>query len=131
MLKMIPFHTLIVVTLLVVGCSSSRVERRTYTVEGVDPQSNLKSTIDVYRDRAGREVCHGKYMLWYPSGSKYWEAEFKEGRPDGLCRIFDRNGNVAVQGSYRDGRPWNGTFQVGHEIQTYTNGILVGSPANR
>lgn len=61
-------------------------------------------------------------ILFYADGSKYIEANYVEGRLHGMCVIYDRMGAVALRGEYRNGLPWNGKFQIGHELEYYSNG---------
>lgn len=96
-------------------------------VERVDNDTKLKVSYTAYKDEAGREVKQGAYVMWYENGRKYIEANYDRGELDGKCTIFTEEGKPEVEGVYRQGKPWDGEFQVGHEIRKYSAGKLVSS----
>ena len=76
----------------------------------------------------GREVIHGKFEMWYKkNGPKYIEAEFSKGKLNGKVIIFWKDGKGKYEGVWKDGKPWDGIVQVGHELKRYSNGKLIGT----
>ena len=111
-----------------IGCSRSAPrEPAVFKVEGIDPETNLQTRYFAYKDMGGREVKHGSFSLSYPSGAKYVEANFVDGLIDGKCVIYSEEGRAEVVGIYRRGEPWDGEFQVGHEIRRYSRGQFVST----
>lgn len=115
--------TLLAFVLSCFGCGSGHRGLVTSTYNTVDEQSGMKATYSAYHDKNGSQVKHGRYVLWYPSGSRFVEAQYVDGKLHGVCLVFDRQGKIALKGEYKNGVPWNGQFQVGHEIQSYLNGV--------
>ena len=94
-------------------------------VQKVDTDTKLKSEYFAYTDAKGREVKHGIFIALYENGRKYIEANYDRGELDGKCTIFTEEGKSEVEGVYRRGKPWDGEFQVGHEIRRFAAGKLV------
>src|SRR5262249_32307079 len=94
-------------------------------VEGVDLDTELKVSYMAYQNAAGHEVKHGNYVMWYENGRKYLEATYDQGKLNGKCTIFSEAGEPEIVGMYHHGKPWNGEFQVGHEIRKYAAGKFM------
>ena len=114
--------------LLLLGCENSA--RRTLNVlevQKIDADTQLKCEYFAYTGPDGREVRHGKSVLWYQSGGKYLESNYSHGELDGRCVVFSEDGKEQIVGWYRHGKPWQGEVQFGHEIRKYSGGKLLGS----
>lgn len=118
---------LLTVGILIVGCRhGSDLPLNLLKVDTVDNDTNLKVTYTAYREKAGREIKHGVLVMWYESGRKYIEANYSRGELNGKFTIFTEEGKPEVEGIYRHGKPWDGEFQIGHEIFQYAAGKSMG-----
>lgn len=93
--------------------------------EGIDPQTELPAEYFAYKDKKGREVLHGVYILRHENGLKYVEAEFVHGKLEGRCRMYGDNGKLVYDGYCRADEPWEGTFTTGHEGRLYAKGKWI------
>jgi antitoxin component YwqK of YwqJK toxin-antitoxin module len=81
-----------------------------------------------YTGLFGREVIHGKYEAWYKkNGLKYIEAEYSKGKLNGVFILYWRDGKGKYEGVWKDGKPWDGVVQVGHELKRYSTGKFMGT----
>ena len=117
---------LISVVGLATGCSSQMRHEPLIKVEKKDEETNLWVEYYAYKGPNGDEIRQGLFLIKYNSGSKYIEAHYKAGLLDGRCFIFSEEGKIEVSGLYKNGKPWDGEFQVGHEIVKYADGKLIG-----
>ena len=76
-------------------------------------------------DYADFSKAHGKHSFWHKNGQKCREEFYANGIPCGTWTEWDRSGRVVVRGTYRDGEPWEGTFNFLNEHATYLDGREV------
>lgn len=121
---MLPMKGPILMIYAILMCTGCRpgTHGNTLTGESIDEGSGLLARYSFYIDAKGVKVRHGAMILFYNDGSKYIEAKYFEGLLHGVCHIYDRKGGLSLSGEYRNGIPWNGGFQVGHEIEYFSNG---------
>jgi len=55
-----------------------------------------------FSDLQGKELSN---TFWYENGNKKSEAQFKNGRPDGLCTSYYENGKLQFKQEFKDGKP--------------------------
>ena len=68
---------------------------------------------------------HGEHSFWHRNGQKCREEFYANGLRCGTWTEWDRSGRVVVRGTYRDGEPWEGTFNFLNEHATYLDGSEV------
>lgn len=78
---------------------------------------------------------NGSYIKWYENEIKKSEETWKNNLKEGNVRSYSSTGEIIAEGTYQNGKPWNGTFRLagGHEnrnpyqwtISTYKDGKLV------
>ena len=56
----------------------------------------------------------GLELQWYENGQKQFEANFKDGKPDGLNLGWHENGQKSGEANFKDGKP-NGVMVLWHE----------------
>ncbi len=95
-------------------------------IDHQDPQTRTTESYTGYVDPEGRLVKHGLSVDRYPSGAKYVESHYTHGRLDGEFRVFTEEGQTALVGTYKDGKPWEGLFQCGDHIKKYETGKFRG-----
>ena len=72
--------------------------------------------------------------IWYYHGGKKYEANYKDGKLDGLWVVWHENGQKAVEANYKDGKEegletqWHENGQKGIE-KNYKDGTLVEGSA--
>ena len=116
------------VLLILSGCGSapndpSVTGHNLTVVDKVEDGSHYHYT--AYRDFLGREKIEGKFEMWYPNGKKYIEASYSKGELNGPVIIFWKDGAGRYEGVWKDGRPWDGVVQVGHELKKFRDGKFV------
>jgi hypothetical protein len=79
----------------------------------VDAQTKVKETYTAYRDSNGTPVKHGLSVMYYPSGAKLGETNYKHGKPHGRSTVYSEDGRLVTVGYYRDGEPWEGVLPIG------------------
>ncbi len=97
------------------------------------PQPTTGREVDGEKVSIGPLVDGVKVGLWstYVSGFLAWETEYAGGRPDGLNRLWARNGRLLQECVYKDGildglsRTWHPTGQVAAE-DTFVSGKKEG-----
>ena len=73
-------------------------------------------------------------MSWHENGQKHTEANYKDGKLDGLWVVWHENGQKAVEANYKDGKEegletqWHENGQNGIE-KNYKDGTLVEGSA--
>ena len=89
-------------------------ENNTNVVEGIVYDINEKP-------------INGTYKIYYPNGNVKMEVKSKNGKPDGLGRFYDEDGNIVFEGNFKNGL-MNGKMlnfypdgSIHNEIN-YTNG---------
>jgi antitoxin component YwqK of YwqJK toxin-antitoxin module len=55
---------------------------------------------------------HGYHAVFSWRGGKKEEGRYAEGKRDGQWAWWDDNGEVAAEGTFKDGKEWQGSFQV-------------------
>ncbi len=69
---------------------------------------------------------HGPHSEWTVSGQKFAEGRFDDEKRTGRWRWWDLNGTPIAVGTYKDGRPWSGSFASREDnrwrVQRYENG---------
>jgi hypothetical protein len=53
---------------------------------------------------------HGAAISWYENGQRRWQGAYDNDVPAGTWRHWDAKGNLVAAGTYRNGKPWVGTF---------------------
>jgi len=77
-------------------------------------------------DTNGVATC--VYGSWYSNGQKEREATFEEGKEVGTSTTWDKNGEIIAQGKYRNGEPWEGTFESFRDkVYTYEQGKITAT----
>ena len=68
---------------------------------------------------------NGPVLSWYEdSGKKRFEGQCTGGLKVGVWRHWDPQGNIIAEGTYRDDKPWEGTFIGPHQLPTiYVKGV--------
>jgi hypothetical protein len=123
-----PFCVLLALAVVLAGCEHGTPQAPNLVkLEKVDDSTKLKVTYTAYRDYAGREVKQGVYVIRYENGQEYIEANYDRGELNGKCTIFSEEGKPEVTGVYRNGKPWDGEFQIGHEIRKFAAGKAMSS----
>ena len=56
----------------------------------------------------------GLELQWYENGQKQFEANFKDGKPDGLNLGWHENGQKKAEANFKDGKP-NGVMVLWHD----------------
>lgn len=46
---------------------------------------------------------NGTYKIYYPNGNVKMEVKSKNGKPDGLGRFYNEDGNILFEGNFADG----------------------------
>ena len=76
----------------------------------------------------------GLVVSWHENGQKHTEANYKDGKLDGLWVVWHENGQKAVEANYKDGKEegletqWHENGQNGIE-KNYKDGTLVEGSA--
>jgi len=76
----------------------------------------------------------GLVVSWHENGQKHTEANYKDGKLDGLWVVWHENGQKAVEANYKDGKEegletqWHENGQRGIE-KNYKDGKLVEGSA--
>ena len=69
---------------------------------------------------------HGPHSEWTVAGQKFAEGQFADDKRTGHWRWWDLNGTPIAAGTYKDGRPWSGSFASREDnrwrVQRYENG---------
>ena len=65
-------------------------ENNTNVVEGIVYDINEKP-------------INGTYKIYYPNGNVKMEVKSKNGKPDGLGRFYDEDGNIVFEGNFKNG----------------------------
>jgi len=77
---------------------------------------------------------HGTAKWFHPSGAVRLEHHWVRGKEDGRATWRDESGRVVAEGTYRNGKRWDGTFQVpvfdgldmtGYRTRTFREGKEV------
>jgi len=55
-------------------------------------------------------LIHGTQTLWYRSGKKKRTMQYVNGVRTGVCKQWSENGDLIAEGTFKDGKPWTGTF---------------------
>ena len=90
---------------LMISCSEGKVERSYYPDGQVKRELVTKNGLTTMKEfyKSGEisaiyeiidEKKHGKAVLYFESGEKKSELLYKEGKKNGLCLIYGKNGNV-------------------------------------
>jgi antitoxin component YwqK of YwqJK toxin-antitoxin module len=111
-----------------VGCAHGQKEANVelLKIERQDARTRTTESYTGYLNAKGRLVRHGLYVDHYPSGAKYVEAHYKHGKLDGEFRVFTEEGQTALVGSYKQGKPWDGLLQSGDHVKRYADGKFCG-----
>src|SRR5690606_37127443 len=56
-----------------------------------------------HKDKAGRWVNHGRYVVWFPDGEVALEGNFKEGLKEGKWVQYDRTGKKILEKEFEGG----------------------------
>ncbi len=83
--------SILLVSIILMGCSENRVLVEELTNKG----GLLYYEGDLY-DGVGFNV--------YPDGQLAWEGNFKDGKQDGLHRLWYKNGQLKFEGNFKDGK---------------------------
>ncbi len=93
---------------------------------------DMLAAIEHYKD----DVLHGKLEKWYENGAKYLEYHYVEGLKEGICKIWDRKGNLRQELAFRKDIPlyeekWFGNGQsigkIEYDIEGQPHGTFVMS----
>lgn len=52
----------------------------------------------------------GQWVFYWQDGAKKTEGYYTRSVPSGTWMFYDRQGRLIGQGTYRDGKVWDGTF---------------------
>jgi len=67
---------------------------------------------------------HGVAISWYENGRRKWEGAHANDAPAGTWRHWDAKGKLIASGTYRNGKPWEGTFiEPSRPPVSYRNGV--------
>lgn len=77
----------------------------TKTIEEDYPngEPRVKRSVKLYSDDS--VVNHGEYVEWHPSGKKFCEGKYQDGKRTGQWDFWFEDGRKAKTGSYENGRP--------------------------
>ncbi len=94
-----------------------------------------------YSNGLRKEVQHfdkngnkdGKWVSWFPNGSKHWLIHYKNGVKDGKYIVWYKNGNKQLEGYYANGLAdgkWIIYDQDGKKLQVlyYKAGKILNNP---
>ena len=98
--------TLLIVLLLIVGC----------TKEPINVETTLVERDGIYYTKDTNKPYTGPVFTLYGNGVKKSEIFLKDGEPDGFYSFWHEDGQIGQQGTYTDGK------KDGLIIQWYTNG---------
>lgn len=75
-------------------------------------------------------LLHGITRHFYEDGNLKVESEFANEKPNGRNIIWGENGNILNEGYFKDGKPWEGSFESEDEfgkktILKYKKGQLI------
>jgi antitoxin component YwqK of YwqJK toxin-antitoxin module len=73
----------------------------------------LDMTLDT--DKSNMTLVTGKVNEFYETGQLKEEVTFKEGKRDGIWKLWDENGNLMAEGIYKDGKDLNTVFKSWYE----------------
>ncbi len=80
-------------------------------------------------ESVGKPIKHGKWIVWYPSGQRALEGEFKYGKPEGQFHWWYPSGQVALEGVYNKGHA-EGEWIWRHEngLRRMHGSYVAGAP---
>jgi hypothetical protein len=77
--------------------------------------------------------ANGRMTFWDRQGRKEQQRMYREDVQHGKEVTWDRHGNIVAEGTYVDGKKWQGTFAFPPggspnraSVQRYENGVAVG-----
>ena len=126
---------MVVISTIQVGCDKGGKRAcpegmRAASDKNADPHTFLCATGD--RKRA-------RWTEYYPDGSQRQSCGFSDGRPEGTFTAWHRNGQLWIEGQYRQGVKvgrWNQLDEVGRKVAeaeyregAFVAGAPVGLPA--
>ena len=125
---------LLIVLLLIVGCSSDDKEAPA-SQASVEKESEKEAPVSQAREPIDRNTLitsisglqyapgsdkpySGESVLYYESGQKMSEGTWKDGKEDGLWTGWYENGQKMLEGTYKDGELnglWTGWYKNGQK----------------
>lgn len=114
---MAPFSLFAALALLLLGCSSTKVEKGVYE----DSRPKYSIAVDKQGKKEGPEVWwysngvkkyeatnragvrDGKFTAWHPDGKKWYEGFEYRGKPESTLTYWHPNGKLKSQALFRDG----------------------------
>ena len=112
---------------LMVGCGSGDKSptgpggEKIETVTTTHSNGNTQFEFDFYRPSNNEIVQHGINKTYYENGNIQQEGEYVNGKREGVWSFYDKNGVKTHEGTFQDGKPWNGTFTVVSEVELETS----------
>ena len=74
-------------------------------------------------------MINGKWTVWYLSGQKYGEENYKDGKKDGIYIRWYENGRKNVQGNFQDDKQdgkWIVWDNSGNRLEkVYKDGVCI------
>ena len=99
------FLIIVTMPLLLGGCGEKH--------EGVNVEE-LGQRESIWYLKDSETPYSGKFYALHPNGQKMGEANYKDGKEDGLERVWHENGQKMLEGNWNDGR-LDGLFVRWHE----------------
>ncbi len=96
-----------------------------------DYYSNGTLQMEGFWSNLEKETLEGDIAWYYKDGTLSETAHYQNGKKEGLCKTYIKNGNLKTTGIYKKGKPLDGTFPAycamcnvseykeGKEITTY------------
>ena len=112
---------MIAITILAVGCSgkdesTTETKPKTEDVNNDELERRGEFPNFIYFIKGSDTPYTGKSFELYDNGQKQWEANWKDGKEDGLEVMWYENGQKTTEKNYKDGK------EDGLEVWWYENG---------
>ena len=130
--KQIPSITIGLVLLVLVGCGP---DIKVWTEKFPDSEQ-VSEEYQYYNDpETNKRIKHGWYNLYYPDGKYSSVGHYDDDQRNGQWTEFSEDESVFVDGEYREGKPWTGTFwtpesflgEVSYRKETFMDGVRTGN----